>query len=66
MSTYFEDLPTDVKPDELPLRKMAPCWADGEVTTEDYDTKDARCICKYMICLVDRRNIITMTIPRDA
>ena len=58
MSKYFEELPTNVDPNNLPLRTVAPCWADGEVTTVDYDTKDAICECKYLICLVDRRNII--------
>lgn len=60
-NNYFEDLPTEVNPEELPLRELAPCWSDGKVTTEDYDTKDAICICKYMMCQVDRRNIITLS-----
>lgn len=62
---YHEELPTEVDPEELPLRKMAPCWADGKVETIDYDTKDARCECSYMSCLVDWRNTITMSIRKD-
>lgn len=59
MSRYFEKLPAEVNPIELPLRKMAPCWADGIVITEDYDTKEARCQCRYYFCYVNRNNIIT-------
>ena len=55
---YHEDLPIQVNAHGLPLRKMAPCWADGRVNTVDFDTKDAIYECKYMICLVDQRNII--------
>ncbi len=61
---YYEELPVEVNPEDLPLRKMAPCWADGRVETQDYDTKDAKCECKYMVCFVDGRNIITMKIPK--
>ena len=58
MSEYAEELPTEVNPDNLPLRQMAPCWSDGSVITTDYDTKDATCECQFMICLVDWRNIV--------
>lgn len=63
-ANYDEKLPTEAKPADLPLRKMAPCWADGRVETQDYDNKDAECQCRYFICLVDWRNIIKLTLPK--
>lgn len=58
MNEYHENLPSEINQEELPLREIAPCWSDGVVKTVDLDTKDAICECRFMICLVDRRNII--------
>lgn len=66
MHHYHEDLPIEIDPEELPLRQIAPCWSDGQVETTDYDTKDARCECEYMICLVDRRNVIESSIRKSS
>lgn len=64
MTCYHEDLPEQVVPEKLPLRKMAPCWAGGRVNTVDYDSKDVICNCEFCICYVDNKNIIINTIPK--
>ncbi len=55
---YSETLPNIVNHYDLPLRSMAPCWSGGNVSTIDWDTKDAVCRCSFKTCLVDSRNAI--------
>ena len=65
MCYYHESLPEVVDPEKLPLREMAPCWADGRVETVDYDNKEAQCECRYRICLVDWRNRISQSVVKN-
>ena len=61
MSIYNVDLPKEVDPKDLPLSNLAPCWAEGKVTTTDYDTKDAICRCPFKKCLVNYANKVIGT-----
>jgi hypothetical protein len=58
LEAYPEESPCVVDPRVLPLRRVAPCWANGRVETTDYDNKDGVCVCRYFVCHVDWRNRI--------